>query len=395
MGMLKLLNDYARNGGLKLGHFSSYDSGSRKPGFLFLIILSLFSAIFGGIFVLYMAPSFLALEQPLENTKPQEYPELPVIPFRVEDSPVIAIAENVGPAIVGITNMRGHDFFNNPIMSSGSGVIFDKNKGYIVTNFHVVEGANNIQVTIDGGNHYEAKLIGHDRDTDLAVLQIDGNNLAEARLGDSGKLRVGEMAVAIGNPLGGDFARSVTVGVISALDREITVATSGGEEITLQVLQTDAAINPGNSGGALVNSQGEVIGINSVKIARADVEGMGFAIPTHVVKPIIDQLIEQGYVSRPFIGIFDFREITPQMSEWYNLPEGIYIGGVVSGGPAATAGIRPGDVIVEIQGKTIKTYDDLQQILRTSKVGDETKIVVIRENQRVEFDLKLGEMPRQ
>ncbi len=392
--MLKLSNDYARNGGLKLAHFSSYDSGRRRPGFLFLIILSLLSAMFGGLFVLFIAPSFLSQEQIPQAIEPQENPELPVIPFRVEDSPVIAIAENVGPAVVGITNMRGHDFFNNPIMSSGSGVIFDKDNGYVVTNFHVIEGANNIQVSLDDGNFYEANLIGHDRDTDLAVLQINADNLPEARLGDSSKLRVGEMAVAIGNPLGGDFARSVTAGVISALDREITVATSGGEEITLQVLQTDAAINPGNSGGALVNSQGEVIGINSVKIARADVEGMGFAIPTNVVKPIIDQLIEQGYVSRPFIGIFDFREITPQMAEWYNLPEGIYVGGIVSGGPAAASGMRPGDVIIEIQNTTIRTFEDLQQILRSHGVGDEVSITVIRDANRVELKVTLGEMPR-
>jgi len=375
-----------------LGHFSHYET--RRPGLLLIIIISLISAIFGGIFVLFMAPSFLVLEQPPQKIEPQENLELPIIPFKVEDSPVIAIAENVGPAVVGITNMRGHDFFNNPIMSSGSGVIFDKNKGYIVTNFHVVEGATNIQVTLDDGQHYEAKLIGYDRDTDLAVLQIDANNLPEARFGNSLELRVGELAVAIGNPLGKDFARSVTAGVISALDREITVRTSGGEEITLQVIQTDAAINPGNSGGALVNSKGEIIGINSVKIARADVEGMGFAIPTHVVKPIIEQLIEKGYVSRPFIGIFDFREITPQMSNWYNLPEGIYVGGVVSGGPAAAAGMRPGDVIIEMQGQIIRTFNDLQKILRTHKVGDETNIVVIRDNKRIELKVTLGEMPR-
>lgn len=375
-----------------MGHFSHYET--RRPGLLLIIIISLISAIFGGIFVLFMAPSFLVLEQPPQKIEPQENLELPIIPFKVEDSPVIAIAENVGPAVVGITNMRGHDFFNNPIMSSGSGVIFDKNKGYIVTNFHVVEGATNIQVTLDDGQHYEAKLIGYDRDTDLAVLQIDANNLPEARFGNSLELRVGELAVAIGNPLGKDFARSVTAGVISALDREITVRTSGGEEITLQVIQTDAAINPGNSGGALVNSKGEIIGINSVKIARADVEGMGFAIPTHVVKPIIEQLIEKGYVSRPFIGIFDFREITPQMSNWYNLPEGIYVGGVVSGGPAAAAGMRPGDVIIEMQGQIIRTFNDLQKILRTHKVGDETNIVVIRDNKRIELRVTLGEMPR-
>ena len=362
---------------------------SRRPGLLVIIIISLLSAILGGIFVLFMAPYFLALEQQLQSIGSEGN-----IIIKSEDSPVIAIAENVGPAVVGITNMRGNDFFNSPLMGSGSGVIFDKDNGYVVTNFHVVEGANNIQVTLDDNQYYEARLIGYDRDTDLAVLQIDADNLPEARFGDSLEMRVGELAVAIGNPLGNNFARSVTVGVISALEREITVRTSGGEEITLQVVQTDAAINPGNSGGALVNSRGEVIGINSVKIARTDVEGMGFAIPTHVVKPIIEQLIEQGYVSRPFIGIFDFREITSQMSSWYNLPEGIFVGGVVPGGPAETAGMRPGDVIVEMQGQVIRTFEDLQRVLRDHAVGDETSIVVVRDDRQVEIDVILGEMPR-
>jgi serine protease Do len=379
-----------------MGYFSN-DYGSRgRTSIIFLIILSLVSAILGGLFVLYFAPSLLPIQEPLgENEKRDrwDYPDLPVVPFDVEDSPVIGIYEAVGPAVVGITNLRGHDFFNNPIVSSGSGVIFDSSNGYIVTNFHVVEGASNIQVSLDEGTSYEAKLVGYDVDTDLAVLQIEADDLPEARLGDSSKLRVGEMAIAIGNPLGKEFARSVTVGVISALDRQITVNTSGGQ-ITLQVIQTDAAINPGNSGGALVNSKGEVIGINSVKIASAEVEGMGFAIPTEIAKPIIDQLIDKGYVSRPFIGIFDFREITPQMSEWYNLPEGIYIGGIVEGGPAEKAGMRPGDVIVEMEGKLIRSFEDLQQVLKEHNVGDHVKIFVVRNNKRTEIDLVLGEMPR-
>ena len=376
-----------------MGRFSYNEN--RRLGVLFIVITSILSAILGGIFVLLMLLFFLNPEQFPQRIGTEEKFELPVIPFGAGDSPVIAIAENVGPAVVGITNMhRGHDFFNNPLMSSGSGVIFDKNQGHIVTNFHVVEEASSIKITLDDNRYYEARLIGYDRDTDLAVLQIDAGNLPEARFGDSLELRVGELAVAIGNPLGNNFARSVTVGVISALEREITVRTSGGEEITLQVLQTDAAINPGNSGGALVNSKGEIIGINSVKIARADVEGMGFAIPTHVVKPIIEQLIEKGYVSRPFIGIFDFREITSQMSNWYNLPEGIFVGGVVPEGPAEVAGMRPGDVMVEMQGQIIRTFEDLQEVLRDHNVGDETSIVVVRDGRRTGLNIILGEMPR-
>ncbi len=379
-----------------MSYFSHYNDERRSPGILMLLLFSLASAVLGGLFVLYFGPALLAI--PENNIVAEgdrwEYSDFPVVPFTVEDSPVIAIAETVGPAVVSISNLRGRDFFDNPITSSGSGVIFDKDNGYIVTNFHVIDGYNNIQVTVEEKRHYEAVVIGYDRETDLAVLQIPADNLPEARFGDSSKLRVGEPAIAIGNPLGQEFYRSVTVGVISALNREITVRGTGGEAITLQLVQTDAAINPGNSGGALVNSRGEVIGINSVKIARADVEGMGFAIPSDILKPIIDQLVDHGYVSRPFIGIYDFREITPGMSEWYDLPEGIYVGGVVEDGPAARAGMKKGDVIVQIQDDIVVSFADLQTSLKNYQVDDIINIVLVRNGKIIDLTVKLGEMPR-
>ncbi|MGI6553103.1 MAG: S1C family serine protease [Bacillota bacterium] len=207
-------------------------------------------------------------------------------------------------------------------------------------------------------------------------------------------MQVGELAVAIGSPLGHDFDRTVTAGVISALNRQIRVPSGTGQEVILRVIQTDAAINPGNSGGALANGRGEVIGINSVKIASAEVEGMGFAIPINDAKPIIQQLISQGYVSRPFIGIYNFQEITPQLSQWYDLPQGIYVGGVVPGGPAAKAGMQVEDIIIKIDDKTIKTEDDLQNVLKDLKPGDQVVIRVVRKGKAIDLQVTLGEMPR-
>lgn len=313
------------------------------------------------------------------------------------DNPVVTIAETVGPAVVAINNIQENrgGFFSSPhgAVSSGSGVIFDAQKGYIVTNFHVVADANRLIVYLDEERQYEAKLVAGDSRTDLAVIQIDAPDLPEARFGNSAQLKVGETAIAIGNPLG-RFARSVTVGVISALDRELIVQSAAGEEVTLQLIQTDAAINPGNSGGALVNTRGELVGINSAKIARQDIEGLGFAIPIDDARPIIKDLISKGYVSRPFIGIFGFSEISEQMSKWYEMPVGIYIGGVVENGPAAKAGMQERDVMVSLDDKKLETTADLYDFLNNHSPGDKVTAAVIRNGKKIKVEVTLGEMPR-
>ncbi len=373
-----------------------YDYGPKRPSFLGLFLAALFGALLGGMLILAVGPDLLTGRKPPEQQLPwqQDGQDLrtPRLDWDPTASPVVVIAEQVGPTVVGITTIKSGRAIQGA-SSSGSGVIIDGRNGYIVTNYHVVEGAREIRVRLDDDSQYVATLVGYDWQTDLAVLRINATNLPEARLGDSNQLKVGELAVAIGNPLGLDFARSVTSGVISALNREITV-TSAGTEVTLRVIQTDAAINPGNSGGALVNGQGEVIGINSVKIARAGVEGMGFAIPISDARPVIEQLISQGFVRRPFLGIFNFEEVTPQIAQWYRLPEGLYVGGVVQGGPAAQAGMRVEDVIVSLGGREIKTMRDFHTALNAHQVGDEVKVVVIRDGRRVELTVKLGEAPR-
>ncbi len=306
----------------------------------------------------------------------------------VEDtsiSPAKVIAKNVGPSVVGITStILTTDFFNRAYNSdsNGSGIIFniDNEKVYIVTNNHVIEGAKTVVVTLSGDQKVEATIVGGDRQTDLAVISLDKadmtqesiDNLVIAKFGDSSKLEVGELAVAIGNPLGLAFSNSVTQGIISGIDRQIQV-----EDRNLTMIQTDAAINPGNSGGALVNSKSEVIGINTIKYSDSKVEGMGFAIPTNIAKPIIEELMNNGYISRPYLGIRG-NTITEELSQIYNLPIGVLVSTVTPNGPAALAGIQSNDIITEFNGEKITSMDQLTSLLKKYKVSDKVSIGIIR-----------------
>lgn len=314
-------------------------------------------------------------------------------------SSVTAIAKKAGPAIVGIrmtipgTRYSYFGSANNQV-SEGSGIIISKD-GYIMTNYHVVSGADPkkgtssrtiLEVFLPDGREAKAVFKGGDEKTDLAVIKIGLADLPTAEIGDSSKLEVGELAVAIGNPLGMEFAGSVTVGVISALNR--TVEINGR---TLNLIQTDAAINEGNSGGALLNSKGQVIGINSAKIAASGVEGLGFAIPINDAWPIINSLIKYGYVKgRPYIGISG-REISSIYASYYGLAEGIYVTEVMPGSGADKAGIKAGDVIVSMAGKTVETINDLDNIKESYKPGDTVTVVVDRNGRKVSLRLTFGE----
>lgn len=302
---------------------------------------------------------------------------------------VSRIAEKVGPSVVGIVNNQTYTAWNGGVYEqqggSGSGIIISSD-GYIITNSHVIEGASSIDVVLNSGDKYIASLVGYDSKTDLAVLKINATNLPAAELGKSADLKVGELAVAIGNPLGLEFQGSVTAGVISALNRTMEVE---GRQYTL--VQTDAAINPGNSGGPLVNKYGQVIGINTVKISSSTAEGMGFAIPIDVALPIIEELIENGYVSgRPQIGI-GIRDITQTMSMYYDLPVGVYVVSVSAGSGAEKAGIKAGDVVIKADGKTVTTADELNEVRDTHKVGEKMKLTLVRDGNTMDVNVTLGE----
>jgi len=287
-------------------------------------------------------------------------------------SPVVPIAEKVSPSIVAISlKTRTRDFFGRIFegQGTGSGIIIDK-QGHIVTNNHVVEGADDIIVILHDGKELEATLIGRDSQTDLAVIKVDSDNLTVAELGDSSALKVGELAVAIGSPMGTEYAGSVTAGIVSGLNRTVSI----GDD-SIKLIQTDAAINPGNSGGALVNSEGKVIGINTIKFAETRVEGMGFAIPINEAKPIIEDLINNKKVLRPFLGIQGIT-ISKEEAEEYKLIQGVYVRLVIPGSGAEAAGVRRGDIITKIDDKKVLTIEDLIAEIQKHKVGDTVKIEV-------------------
>ena len=306
-----------------------------------------------------------------------------------EAKSVVDIAAEVGPSVVMVTTTSTvNTIFGSSLQQgSGSGIIISAD-GYVITNNHVIEGAQMVKVTLSDGTEMPAQIIGADAETDLSVLKIDdADNLTVATMGDSDKLQVGELAIAIGNPLGAQLTGTVTQGVISAVNR--TVEASDNTYVNL--IQTDAAINQGNSGGALVNGYGEVIGINTVKYAASGVEGIGFAIPINDAMPIARDLIEKGYVSgRPLIGV-SLIEVTEQLAYMNNLPVGLYVSDITPDSAAEIGGVRRGDVIIKADGKEVKTVDELNELRDTKKVGDSMVLEIYRSGRHMEIVIYLRE----
>lgn len=313
----------------------------------------------------------------------------------------VGVAEKVLPSIVGInvTYSVNSIFYNNQSVAtaSGSGVIISED-GYILTNNHVVNSsssssyyelgkANKITVSLyNDDTEYEAEIVGTDEQTDLAVIKIDKDGLTAAELGDSSSVKVGEFCMAIGNPLG--LGSTVTDGIVSAVDREVTDEDGN----TYVAIQTNAAINSGNSGGALVNSQGQVIGINTLKIAGDGVEGVGFAIPIDSTKNIYEQLIQYNKVKRPYLGIGGI-EVDAATAERNNLVEGIYVKTLENFSAAEKAGIKVGDVIIKADGQDIKTMDELSEIKNAKEIGDEITLTVWRNGDTQDIKVTLQEQP--
>ena len=305
---------------------------------------------------------------------------------------VVQAAKKVSPAVVGITTkVYNRDMFNRKVLVGegvGSGVIFDK-AGYIVTNNHVVGTAKTVIASLADGQSTEGTVVGRDARTDLAVVKINMDNLPVAEFGDSDSLQVGEPAIAIGNPLGLEFQGTVTVGVISSLNRTI-----GAEGQSMKLIQTDAAINPGNSGGALVDADGKVIGINSAKISQEGVEGLGFAIPINAARPILQDLITNGKVVRPYLGLYGLDQ---QMAARFGMQlnaQGIYVYRVVPGGPLDQAGLQHGDVIVKLDGTDVKDFASLQSVMDKHKVGDSVTVDYTRNGMNREATIVLQESPQ-
>lgn len=278
-------------------------------------------------------------------------------------------AVRILPAVVGVVQYQKGALSET---GEGSGIIMSKD-GRIITNNHVVEGASRLDVVLRSGKHYAAKLVGTDARTDLAVLKINAQNLSCAQFGDSGQCRVGEQVIAVGNPSGLELAGSVTQGIISALNRNVDVGNG-----PMNLIQTDAAINPGNSGGALVNMYGQVIGINSAKIAQSGYEGLGFSIPICTAKPVVDSILRYGYVKgRTKFGL-KCREIDTVTAQVNHIPQGLYVGYVEPGSSAEKNGMKVDDIITAVDGQTVKTTDDLIGARDKHKPGDTLQLTVFR-----------------
>ncbi|ANB58229.1 PDZ domain protein [Anoxybacillus sp. B7M1] len=387
----------------------------KKRSFVPFLAASIIGAVIGSGVTLYMAPT-LGIQQHAdkkETTSQQEAVKSSALPLEptasTSNSNMVQAIENVADAVVGVINIQQQaDIFSGASAEqdtgTGSGVIFKKagDVAYIVTNNHVVEGANKVEVSLPSGERVKATIVGTDPLSDLAVLKINGKNVKKvASFGDSSTLRVGEQVAAIGNPLGLDLSRTVTEGIVSG-KRTISVSTSEGEW-ELNVIQTDAAINPGNSGGALINSAGQVVGINSLKIAQEGIEGLGFALPSQYVQPVIEQLMEYGKVKRPYLGVNlrDLSEIPAETRfEQLGLPEnetnGVVVTAVLPSSPAAEAGIQAKDVIVAINGTKVNNVSELRKYLYTkTKVGEKIQLQILRDGKSKTILLQLKERQEQ
>ena len=329
-----------------------------------------------------------------------------------EESAVIGAAAAVSPAVVTITGRTTGDLgsvadpsadpndpFTLPETGIGSGIIFDAS-GWILTNRHVVAGSDAVTVKLKDGRDFQGATYGIDTLTDLAIVKIEGADLPVAPLGDSTKLEIGQLAIAIGSPLG-DFENSVTTGVVSATGRAITVndEATGQPRRLRNLIQTDAAINPGNSGGALVDSLGQVIGVNTAVAGSA--QGIGFAIPIEIAKPLLKQAIAGEPLSRPYIGII-YNSVTPQVQRQANLPidYGAWVSagaggesGITAGSPAEKAGLKDDDIITAIEGQRIDVGHPLEDVLVRYRPGDTITLTVLRDGATVDLEVTLGTRP--
>lgn len=309
----------------------------------------------------------------------RSYPTLEQLATPEDAMSLPDIYDKVSPSVVGVSCTL------NRSTATGTGIIISED-GYIITNAHVVEDAVSVIIVDQDMNEYDAVVIGADAQTDLAVLKIEASGLSACEFGKSGNLRIGELAIAIGNPLGFELYGTMTSGIISGLNRTITI---GENEMTL--IQTNASINSGNSGGPLIDAYGRVIGITSAKVASTYGEGLGFAIPIDEALPIIEDLIHHGYVTgRPMIGVSG-EDITTIMSMYYRLPQGVYVRFVTPESPAEAAGIKAGDIIIGIQGESITTMNELNNIKNQYSAGDTITLTIYRDGSNMDVDLVLGE----
>lgn len=367
-----------------INDISNKPKKKRKKGTFKIIALILIAGLLGGAIgggsAYYIMKSYInESSNKVITQNPQTFST---------DSEALTASEafdKVAPAVV-IVSVSGVIDYSGIIPKEtegiGSGFIINE-EGYILTNYHVIEGAKEVVVTLSDGRDVKAKVINYDQNQDIAMLKISDDSVevpAVVELGDSDALKPGEQVIAIGSPLSKEFGQTVTAGIVSATNR--TVETSSG--VQLNLIQTDAAINPGNSGGPLVNTKGEVIGINNMKIASDEVEGIGFSIPINSIKDRIESL------SKPILNLgISVREINSTLGKQYNMEEGLYIVQVTEFSPAEKAGLQGGDLIVKFDGQRIKTFDELKAIRDTKEEGDVVSVEVVRNGENKTFNVQL------
>ncbi len=307
----------------------------------------------------------------------------------IVDNPVEAVAQVVPQAVVGVSSTVVKQSFFGPVQGEaiGSGFIVSPD-GYIVTNQHVIgEADGNVKISTASKEVYEAKVVYMNSGFDLAILKIDADNLPTLTLGNSDEIRVGQSVVAVGNPLSLQFERSVTAGIISALNRSLAIDQ---QTIAEDLIQTDATINKGNSGGPLVNLKGEVIGINTYKASQG--EGIGFALPINIVKPILKSVQEKGSFTPTVLGILGYdQQVAAYLVESHDFDEGIYVERVETGSGAEQAGLKKGDILLEIDGQPVNTMLKMKEILYTKAPGDTVAVTFMRDNRRQTLDVRLME----
>jgi len=308
------------------------------------------------------------------------------------DERIMRAVEKVGPAVVNISTIRmvqDYVFHVHPVAGMGSGIIVDP-EGYVASNNHVVAGSQRVDVTTVDGRKLAGKVIGADPTSDVALLKVDSAGLPTAELGDSDKLKVGQVVIAIGNPFG--FALgggpTVTMGLVSALKRQIQAQ----DRVLEDLIQTDAAINPGNSGGPLVDLEGRVIGVNTAMIPFA--QGIGFAIPINEVKTRLEDLAKYGRVIRPWVGVVGL-DLTREMAAYYGLPvsKGVVVARIVHYSPAFEAGLRERDILLRLDDTELTAVGDLQKALKAKKPGETIELVILRDGRRGTASVRLGETP--
>ena len=364
-----------------------------KRVFITILLMLIVSAVSIFIYDIYVDIDVYSTEQTNQNAGATRVSYNQEIQTNSNDD-ITSTLENTIKCVVGISKIKNTGssiFLNNSTeaLGLGTGMIVSEN-GYILTNWHVAgEKYSKCYVTLENGKTAEGSVVWADKDLDLAIVKINGTGLNCITLGDSDSIKIGQKAYAIGNPIGVEFQRTVTSGIISGINRTIKIDEENNSTYMEDLIQTDATINPGNSGGPLINSNGEVIGINTVKIVEA--EGIGFAVPINLVKPIIESFKNTGEFKEAYLGIFAYdKEVIPYLDSSIDFNSGIYVAQISADGPSYNSGLRTGDIITRIDEININKMSELRSYIYTKKPGDQVNLTILRNNREKVITIKLG-----